>query len=101
MAQMFSQVERWWEELDPKKQQNVTRHRMVKFLMGIGVIGDEKEFEGLLLKVSPHCESRVSQEMYIRRSDYTRMMYLAIMRGILTRAKSLLSSPELSHLTFS
>jgi hypothetical protein len=101
MAQMFSQVERWWEELDPKKQQNVTRHRMVKFLMGIGVIGDEKEFEGLLLKVSPHCESRVSQEMYIRRSDYTRMMYLAIMRGILTRAKSLVSSPELSHLTFS
>ena len=98
---MFSQVERWWEELDPKKQQNVTRHRMVKFLMGIGVIGDEKEFEGLLLKVSPHCESRVSQEMYIRRSDYTRMMYLAIMRGILTRAKSLLSSPELSQFTFS
>jgi len=74
---------------------------MVKFLMGIGVIGDEKEFEGLLLKVSPHCESRVSQEMYIRRSDYTRMMYLAIMRGILTRTKSLLSSPELSHLSFS
>jgi hypothetical protein len=101
MAQMFSQVERWWEELDPKKQQNVTRHRMVKFLMGIGVIGDDKEFEGLLLKVSPHCESRVSQEMYIRRSDYTRMMYLAIMRGILTRAKSLLSSPELSQFTFS
>jgi hypothetical protein len=98
---MFSQVERWWEELDPKKQQNVTRHRMVKFLMGIWVIGDEKEFEGLLLKVSPHCESRVSQEMYIRRSDYTRMMYLAIMRGILTRAKSLLSSPELSQFTFS
>jgi hypothetical protein len=74
---------------------------MVKFLMGIWVIGDEKEFEGLLLKVSPHCESRVSQEMYIRRSDYTRMMYLAIMRGILTRAKSLLSSPELSQFTFS
>ena len=74
---------------------------MVKFLMGIGVIGDDKEFEGLLLKVSPHCESRVSQEMYIRRSDYTRMMYLAIMRGILTRAKSLLSSPELSQFTFS
>jgi hypothetical protein len=75
---------------------------MVKFMMGIGVIGDEKEFEGLLLfKVSPHCESHVSQEMYIRRSDYTRMMYLAIMRGILTRTKSLLSSPELSHITFS
>ena len=74
---------------------------MVKFMMRIGVIGDEKEFEGLLLKVSPHCESHVSQEMYIRRSDYTRMMYLAIMRGILTRTKSLLSSTELSHLSFS
>ena len=70
-------------------------------MMGIGVIGDEKEFEGLLFKVSPHCESHVSQEMYIRRSDYTRMMYLAIMRGILTRTKSLLSSHELSHLSFS
>jgi hypothetical protein len=74
---------------------------MVKFMIRIGVIDDEKEFEGLLLKVSPHSESCVSHEMYIRRSDYTRMMYLAIMRGILTRTKSLLSSPELSHLSFS
>ena len=57
------------------------------------MISDEKEFESLYMGVSQNWESRVAHDMFIRRSDFTRLMYIAIMRGVMTRAKLLLESP--------
>ena len=59
------------------------------------MINEEREFEGLYFGISQNWDSHVSHEMYIRRSDYTRLMYLAIMRAVLARTKQLIDSPKI------
>ena len=96
LSMLFQQVDIWWEShLDPLKQQNVSRFKIVRFLIDIGVINEEREFEGLYFGISQNWDSRVSHEMFIRRSDFTRLMYLAIMRAVLARTKKLIDSPKI------
>ncbi len=98
ISEMFNIAQNdWWEQiLDISKQQNVKRKKLVEFLKSKGIINEDKEFESVMKAI--RLDVSLGHEEYIRRSDFTKLTSIAIMRGVLRNTYEMLNKKTFDNL---
>eukprot|EP00347_Sterkiella_histriomuscorum_P018091 403346824 len=81
IGNMFQIVEKWWSQLDPKKLQLIQRETIEQFLIQKKILNNPKELDSIIRSFYPSFQP--FNETTFKKSMFIRIMYCAIMRGVL------------------